>query len=183
MSIIQAIKERWSPRAFSSRPITNREIDSILEAASWAPSSMNEQPWRYFYSFKGEMGFEKMLGCLLPGNSKWAKDAQVLILSVARKNFEYKNRSNRHSMHDLGAANALLALQASSLGFQVHQMGGFDIGKTIETFKLDPELSEPVSFIAAGYPGDPDQLSPELKEMETAARKRKSRGEFGKHFI
>lgn len=168
---------------FSNKNISPGILNTVFEAARWAPSSMNEQPWRYYYAFKGETGFELMLDCLAEGNRVWAKDAPVLILSLANKFFEYKKRPNRHAMHDTGAANTLLAVQASHMGLQAHQMGGFDIDKTLKTFNLSPSEFEPASFIALGYPANPELLDEKLKERDLQERKRKDPSGLFKHFI
>jgi nitroreductase len=182
MKILDYIKERWSPRAFSNKPIGNDELSAMFEAARWAPSSMNEQPWRYFYALNGDAGFETMLDCLVPQNRQWAKEAPLLILSVAEKTFKYKSLPNRHALHDLGAANTLLAVQAGALGMQAHQMGGFDMEKTLSVFNLSAESHEPASFIAVGYPGDPELLPEELSLRELAPRERNIPDSFIKHF-
>jgi nitroreductase len=151
----------------------------LFEAARWAPSSRNEQPWRYIYAHQSDKTvFNRFLQCLNTSNQDWAKDATVLILSIARKNFSYKDRPNSYSIHDTGAANAYLSLQATELGLQVHQMAGFDMNQTIETFKLEPEKEVPVTFIALGYPGRVDQLSESLQEREKSPRKRKTISDF-----
>ena len=179
MEILESIKNRWSPRAFSNRKITNDSINLLFEAARWAPSSMNEQPWIYYYTLKDDIDkFNMFLECLVPFNSRWAENAQLLILSVASKKFVYNNSLNRHALHDTGAANSLLAIQAAEMGLQVHQMGGFDMKKTLELFELDPENHEPATFIAVGFPGDPSTLSLELQEREKAARNRKTTDNF-----
>lgn len=183
MKINTSIRNRWSPVGFSNKDISPDILNTIFEAARWAPSSMNEQPWRYYYSFKGEAGFGLMLDCLVEANRDWAKDVPVLILSIANKNFEYKKRPNRHAMHDTGAANTLLAVQASDLGLQAHQMGGFDIDKTLSTFNLSPEEFEAASFIALGYPAKPELLDERLKKRDLQERKRKDHSGLFKHFI
>lgn len=177
--VLDIIGKRWSPRALSSKIIEKEKIDALFEAAKWAPSSMNEQPWLYFYApnDKPEL-FNSFADCLVPGNKVWAKECGLLILSVAKKRFAYKNHPNRHYMHDVGAANALLALQAAGMGLQVHQMGGFDMTKTLKTFNLDPEKFEPATFMAVAYPGDPDNLPEDMKKRELSPRVRNSISSF-----
>lgn len=175
----ELITKRWSPRAYINRPVDNKLAETLFLAARWAPSSMNEQPWIYYYaSREDEVSFNMFLDCLVPGNRVWAKEAGMLILSVALKNFRRNNRPNRHAMHDAGAANTMLALQSASMGLQAHQMGGFDMEKTITTFSLDRALHEPASFIAVGYQGDPSLLPPDLKEREMAPRSRREISDF-----
>ncbi len=183
MKIIDSVRNRWSPVGFSEEKVGIDILETIFEAARWAPSSMNEQPWSYYYAFRGEKGFEKMLECLVPGNRDWAHQAPVLILGVSNLKFRYKDKPNRHAMHDIGAANALLAIQASELGLQAHQMGGFDYEKTLKTFDLALNEVEPATFIALGYPADPETLKEELRKRDTQERKRKDQSGVFKHFI
>lgn len=179
MKIADLILKRNSPRAYSEGVIGKEMIDSLFGAARWAPSSMNEQPWIYYYATRDNRElFNSFLDCLVPGNSSWAGEADMLILSVARKKFSYNGKPNRHAMHDTGAANTLLALQAAEIGLQAHQMGGFDMNKTLERFGLDSETHEPASFIAVGYQGDPEQLPEELRKRELAPRVRKELSQF-----
>jgi nitroreductase len=181
MEIAGLIRTRWSPRAFTEDHINNDEAAALFEAARWAPSSMNEQPWEYYYAMKNDPeSFEKFVSCLKPGNQVWAKNAAMLILSIAKRTFNYKGRDNRHAMHDTGAANVLLCLQANAMGYQAHQMGGFDHEKSYETFGIDRNEYELVSFIAVGKPGDPSSLPDDLGKSETSPRKRKETSDFVK---
>lgn len=175
MDIARVIKTRWSPRAFSDHSISIDEAESLFEAARWAPSSMNEQPWKYYYAFKEDTEqFKLFLDCLTPGNQVWAKNASILILSTAKKEYDYKGRRNRHAIHDTGAANVLLCLQANEMGYQAHQMGGFKPDKTYESFGIDSDKYDLASFIAVGKPGDPSILPADLRKSEIKPRKRKS---------
>ena len=180
MKTASIIDKRWSPRAFDeTESLTREQVDSLFEAARWAPSSMNEQPWLYYYTTrKDSVSFSSYMDCLMPGNSSWAQRADLIILSVARKKFRRNNKPNRHALHDTGAANVLLALRAAEMGLQAHQMGGFDIAKTVELFNLDPEMYEPVTFISVGTPVNPDILPVELREREVAPRSRREVAEF-----
>ena len=173
----ELIRQRWSPRAFSAQPVAPEALEQTLEAASWAFSAMNEQPWRYIYAHKSDTeAFNRLLSCLLPANQVWAKHAPVLILSLVKTHYD-NGQLNRTAMHDVGAANANLFLEATALGLHGHLMGGFDIARTRETFNL-PEGLEPVVFIALGYVGTPDQLEEPLRTRETSPRKRKPLAEF-----
>ncbi len=165
------IRQRWSARAFSPQPIPQHEVMTLLEASAWAPSSMNEQPWVYLYAHKGEEAFDRMAECLLPGN-RWAKNAPLMLLSLARKTFAANGKLNRHALHDVGAANANLLLQAAAMDIFGHQMGGFDWDKTIESFSI-PENMEPVCFIALGYLDEPDTLEEPFRTREVTPRTRK----------
>ncbi len=166
------IVKRWSPRSFTDEKISKEDLETIFLAASWAPSSMNEQPWRYLYAHRDDENFNKFVACLNPTNQEWAKNAAVLIISMAEKYIARNGKPNRHYMHDTGSANISLILQALHLGIHGHMMGGFDMEKTIETFSI-PESLEPVCFIALGYLDSPEKLSESLRIREMAQRKRK----------
>lgn len=165
------IRHRWSARSFSERPIGQEELLTLLEAASWSASSMNEQPWVYLYAHRGEAAFQRMYDCLLKGN-RWADGAAVILLSLARKNLSSKGEANRHAMHDVGAANTTLLLQAASIDIYGHMMGGFDMQKTIETFRI-PEDFEVACFIALGYLDAPEKLEEPFRTREVTPRNRK----------
>lgn len=180
MQLNKAIESRWSPRAFSEKPVTGEMLQLLFEAARWAPSSRNAQPWNYFYARKGEQEFDVMVGILTGNNPGWAKQAQVLIISVMKKKHDYKNRPNGKALHDMGAASAMMAVQAAEMGLQLHQMGGFDKQKAAEYLKLDTEIFEPVTCIAVGFPGEANQLPDDLKKSELQKRNRKEQKEFVK---
>lgn len=171
------IRNRWSPRAFSPEAIPQYELNTLFEAASWASSAMNEQPWLFVYAHRGDDAFQKFADALLPGNQAWAQHAAVLVLTLAHKNYTANGNPNKYYLHDTGAATATLMLQAADLNIYGHIMGGFDRQKTIETFNL-PEHIEPVSFIALGYLGDADDLTEPFKSREYAPRHRKDLSEF-----
>jgi nitroreductase len=171
------IRKRWSARAFSDQVIDDATMQQLFEAASWAPSSMNEQPWKYMYAHKSDPTFQDFFECLLAGNKLWNDNASVLILSLAQKQFSNNANDNRHAWHDVGAANTLLLLQAADLNIFGHQLGGFDREKTIETFNL-PENLEPVCFISLGYLGDVERLKEPFKTREFVKRTRKNISEF-----
>jgi nitroreductase len=166
------IQNRWSARAFAEKPITTEEIHTILEAASWAPSAMNEQPWHYSYAQKGTPGFEAMWECLLPGNQPWTKHAATLVLCISNRTFETTGQPNHYHLHDAGLANANLLFQATSMGIYGHIMGGFDRDKVKETFGLT-ENEEAVCVIALGYLGSSEQLPEPFKSRELGQRTRK----------
>lgn len=178
MKLNNAIKNRWSPRAFSDKTVSEEMILLLFEAARWAPSSRNEQPWNYFYAQKGSKEFDDVKKILTGINPEWAQNAQFLIISVLKKQYDYQNRLNRNALHDIGAANVSIAIQAAEMGLQVHQMGGFDKEKAIEYLNVDPDKFQPVTVIAVGYPGSPETLSEELKKRETQQRTRKKVTEF-----
>jgi nitroreductase len=167
------IRRRWSPRAFSDRPVEREKLVSIFEAARWASSSSNEQPWAFVVATQADRkNYEEMLGVLVEFNRGWADKAPVLILTLAHTQFEKDARPNRHGFYDLGQAAANLALQATELGLTTHPMAGFDVEAARKRFAV-PAGWEPASVIALGYPGDPDSLSEKLKQRELAQRQRK----------
>ena len=172
------IVQRWSPRAFSNKPVSPDVLRSLFEAARWAASSYNDQPWAYIVATKDdEQNYSKLLSVLVDVNAAWAKQAPVLAISVARKHFKHDGSPNRVALHDVGAANAQLTMEATSRGLLVHQMGGFDQAKARQVFGI-PEGWDPVSAIAIGYPGDPETLPEKLRAPELAARTRKPLSEF-----
>jgi nitroreductase len=172
------IARRYSPRAFTEQPVTPAEVLSLLEAARWAASCANEQPWRYIVAMRSDRdAFDKLLGCLVEGNRPWCQHAQVLMLSVATTGFARNGDPNAHAWHDVGQASASMAIQAAAMGLQIHQMAGFHRDKAREAFAI-PAGFEPVAAIAVGYPGEPDSLPAPLAERERAARQRRSVAEI-----
>ena len=172
------IRERWSPRAFADRPVDRETLGSLLEAARWAASCYNEQPWLFLVARKEDgPAFERALSCLVPFNQAWARHAPVLLLSFARTTFARNGQPNRHAFHDVGAATAQLALQATALGLAAHPMAGIDLDRIRAAYEL-PQGVEPVAAIAVGWPGDPEALPESLRESEKAPRTRKSLDEM-----
>ena len=149
--IHELLQKRYSPRAFDGRTVAKETLRTLFEAVRWAPSSFNEQPWRFIVATQEDMAeFERLLSCLVPGNQTWAKNAPVLALSVAKLRFTRNDKPNRHAFHDVGLAVAQLVTQATALGLAVHQMAGFDIEAARTTYTI-PESFEPVAAIALGY--------------------------------
>jgi nitroreductase len=172
------IRNRWSPRAFSDKPVSAETLKSLFEAARWAPSSSNEQPWVYLVATKDDTeNFQKMLSVLVEFNANWAKHTPVLALSVAKLTFTKGNSPNRSAFHDVGAASSQLSLEATARGLLVHQMAGYDADKARKVFSI-PADWDPVAAMALGYLGDPASLPSPYKERETAARVRKPITEF-----
>ena len=172
------LRKRWSPRAFSSRPVEPEKLRSLWEAARWAPSSYNEQPWSFIVATKeDEAEYAQLLSCLVEGNIQWAKHAPVLMVSVAKLHFDENGERNRHAFHDVGQAVANLIVQATALGLVVHQMAGVFPDKIRELYGI-PEGYEAVAGIALGYPGDPATLPERLRQRELAPRSRKTIREF-----
>jgi nitroreductase len=169
--ILDQLRDRWSPRAFSSRPVPPESVRSLLEAARWAPSCFNAQPWRFIIAtHETNSEFQSALSCLVEGNQKWAQHAPVLLFAIARMNFE-NGRDNRHALYDTGQAMALLSVQATTLGLFVHQMAGIVHNQIQQIYGL-PEGYEAVSAAAIGYYGETDTLAENLREMEVAPRAR-----------
>jgi len=176
--IHDVISRRWSPRAFDSRPVEPEKLRSLFEAARWAASSYNAQPWFFIVATKDDPeSFKKMLDSFVEFNQGWAKNAPVLALSVARMKFENNGEPNRHAFHDVGQAAATLALQATHLSLQVHQMAGILPGKARQIFSI-PEGYEAVAGYAIGYPGDQTTLPDQLRQRELESRSRKPLASF-----
>ena len=173
------IRERWSPRAFAAKPVAKETLLSVLEAARWAASSNNGQPWAFIVATKEDAAeHQRLVDCLMPGNQGWAINAPVLMLSFARKNWEGEDRANRTAQHDLGLAAGTLTLQAEAEGLVVHQMAGIDVDKIRETYDV-PAVYEPLTAIAIGYQGEVEDLeSDTFREREVTPRVRKELPEF-----
>ena len=172
------LSRRWSPRAFASRPVEHEKLRQLFEAARWAASSYNEQPWIYLVAtHENPAEFQKMLSCLIDFNQSWAKAAPVLAISLARTRLSQNGEPNRHAHHDVGAASTTLAIQAVALGLAVHQMAGFDAARVRQTYKV-PDDCDPMAAMAIGYHGDPDGLPDKLREREMSPRSRRPTSEF-----
>jgi len=168
------IEQRWSPRAIDpDKAVSNQQLYSILEAARWAPSCFNDQPWRYIVCVKhnNEISWQNILNCLVEKNRQWAKNAPVLIIAVAMNNFRHNGKPNRWAIYDTGAASTSLCLQATALGLATHQMGGFDEQKIRKVFELPSDCTA-MSVIAVGYQADIDSLDDDFKDAEQAERSR-----------
>jgi nitroreductase len=167
------LAERYSPHAFADRDVPEEALGRLLEAARWAPSSFNEQPWRFLVGTRSTSPEtrEAILEILAEGNQAWAEEAPVLVLSATRKRFSFNDEPNAHARHDVGLAMAQLTVQATAEGLGVHQMAGFDADAARERFAIPEEL-EPVSVTAIGYPGDPGELDEQLRERATGPRQR-----------
>ena len=169
---------RWSPTAFSDRPILDEDLQKLFEAARWAPSCFNEQPWNFVYASKeNSVEYKKILDCLAEKNQLWAKTAPILVITVARMEFDRNGKSNQWAWYDVGQAVGYLTLQAMSLGIYCHQMAGFSKVSAKEILQI-PKGFEPVSAVALGYIGDPDILPEDLRIRNNAPRFRKKQKEF-----
>ncbi len=170
--LVEVIPHRWSPRSFADRDVSSEDLKKVFEAARWAASSFNEQPWRFFVGRRGDAAYTRILDSLVAPNQAWAKSAPVLILSAARKHFSHNGDPNAHAWYDVGQATANLALQATALGMHTHSMAGFDHFKAQQSFRL-PADYETVAVTALGYLGDPAALPDHLRKMEESPRNRK----------
>lgn len=172
------LQRRWSPRAFSDQLVSPEQVRSLLEAARWAPSSNNEQPWNFLLATQQDQtDYERLLTCLKPTNQLWARFAPVLAMSIAKLVFTDGGEPNRHAFHDVGLAVENLVVQATALGLMVHQMAGIYPDKVRELYGIPAEY-EVVAAIAIGYPGDPSILPEKFRQRELAIRFRKPIADF-----
>lgn len=186
--VLPVFHERWSPRSFSDREVSRESLARVFEAARWAASSSNEQPWRFIVGVRGSAAsasgnraattYDKIFASLVPFNQKWASTAPVLILGTALANSARSGAPNRYALYDLGAAASYMTLEATSLGLAAHQMGGFDQDKARELLAL-PADCVIGSVIALGYQDEPQKLGDAaLIERELALRERKPLSEI-----
>ena len=174
VKIHELIANRWSPRAFDpDKTVSRDDLTALLEAARWAPSCFNDQPWRYIVCDKvgDTAAWQNGLAVIAEKNRLWAKNAPVLLLAVAMGNFNHNGKANRWAMYDTGAASVSLCLQATALGLIVHQMGGFDADLTRQTFKL-PDDCTPMAMMAVGYQAEAATLADDFQAAEQAERSR-----------
>jgi nitroreductase len=176
--IHELIANRWSPYCFDQRSVSDEDLRSLFEAARWAPSSYNEQPWSYIIAKKeNSEEFTRLLSCLVEANQVWAKTAAALALGVTSLKFAHNGKPNRAAIHDLGLSTGNLLLEATARGLFIHQMIGIFPDKTREIYQV-PEGHEPMVAIAIGYPGNREDLPQELAQRDVARRPRKSLKQF-----
>ena len=176
--IARELSERWSPYAYADKPVSDADLNSLFEAARWAASSYNEQPWSYIVARKADGAeFERLLGCLVEGNQPWAKNAPVLALGVIALNFSKTGKPNNCAQHDLGAASASLTFEATVRGLNVHQMSGILPDKARTEFGI-PEGFAALTGIAIGYAGPRAELPKGYADRDTMPRERKSTTSF-----
>jgi nitroreductase len=174
----ELFRQRWSPRAFADKEVSSDDLKAVLDAAHWAASSFNEQPWRFIVASKKDpASYQKLLEVLVPFNQAWAKTAPVLIVMAAKKAFTQSNQPNKFALHDAGAALGYLFLQATALGLHAHGMAGLDPDKARQIFHI-PGDYEVGAAIALGYLGSPEQLTPEQQKTELGPRTRKPLSEI-----
>ncbi len=178
--VLEVISQRWSPYRFVPKEVEEEKLVQCFEAARWAASSFNEQPWFWIVARRQDSEkFEKMVGCLMEANQGWARNAGALILTAMRPTFSRNNKPNRVALHDLGQAAAHFALQATQLGLQVHQMAGVNLSQVRQEYGI-PDDIEPQTAIAVGYrdSSKPDgELAEKLDERESGPRQRKKLSE------
>lgn len=176
--IHKLIQKRWSPRAFSDKSVEPELLNQLFEAARWAPSSYNEQPWRFIVARKeDEKAFIKLARVMNDFNRDWAADAPVLALGLTKTTFDLDGRQNEHAEHDLGQAIAHLTFEATHNDLYVHQMAGIHPDKAVELYDI-PEDVEPMTMFAIGFKGQPESLEGKLQKQETSPRSRKALDEI-----
>jgi nitroreductase len=163
--------DRWSPRAMSGEPLSDIELFPLFEAAKWAPSSYNEQPWRFIYAKRGSKNWEKFFNLLVKANQSWCKNAAVLVCAISKKTFTRNNKPHVTHMFSTGSAFENLALQASSSGFVCHGMGGFDYKKAVVELKV-PDDYEVNMMFAIGKPAPAESLPEEMQKMENPSNRK-----------
>jgi nitroreductase len=176
--IHELLASRWSPYGFADRPVSDDDLRSLFEAARWAASSYNEQPWSYIVATKANPEeHERLVSCLVEANQAWAKAAPVLAIGCTNLNFVRNNKPNAAAVHDLGLASASLTLEATARGLHVHQMIGILPDKARETYHV-PENVQPKTGLAIGYVADPDSLPDLYRDRDLSPRSRKPLAEF-----
>jgi nitroreductase len=177
--VLPAIVQRWSPRSFADREVSHADLKIVFEAARWAASSYNEQPWRFLVGDRNSLTYKKIFDSLISFNQSWAVHAPILILGTAKTKFSHNEAANRVALYDLGAASSYLTLQAHALGLSTHQMAGFDDAAARQAFEI-PDAYVLGAVIALGYQGEPDALTnQQMLAQEVAPRERKPL----KHFV
>ena len=176
--IAYLMAHRWSPYAFADRPVSDEDLRSLFEAARWSASSYNEQPWSYIVATKADpAAHEAVLSCLNEANRAWAGAAPVLAIGCASLRHARDGRRNDAAEHDLGAASAAMALQATAMGMHVHQMIGILPDRAREAFRV-PEGVLPFTGLAIGYLGDPASLPEHLRPRDLTPKGRRPLAEF-----
>jgi len=170
--ILETLRQRWSPRAYSEKPVEKEKLQSIFEAARWAPSAFNEQPWRFIVGRKGDKTWDLVLETLVEWNQKWAGKATVLVINMGKKTSSFSSKPNATCAYDTGQAVAMMVIEVVNQGLIAHQMSGFSPEKARELLDI-PGDYQPISVTAFGYYGDPELLPDGMKESELEERKRR----------
>ena len=170
------ILNRWSPRAMSGESMSDEELMTLFEAARWAPSSYNSQPWRFIYAKRDTEHWDRLFNLMVEFNQSWTKNAAVLVVVISRDTFEFNNQLSRTHSFDTGAAWENLAMQASINGLVTHGMSGFDYDRAKTVLNI-PDGYTVEAMIAIGKPGPLEVLPPDLQEGEKPSDRKKV-GEF-----
>jgi nitroreductase len=172
------LARRWSPCSFADKDVPTPDLLAMFEAARWAASSYNEQPWRFILARRAEPeAFAKMLSCLVEGNQQWARHAPVLLIGVAMLRHARNGTPNKAAAHDLGLATGNLSTQATARDLYVHQMGGIVPSRVRQLYKL-PDGAEPLTALAIGYLGDGSNLPASVARRDQGTRDRRVLSEF-----
>lgn len=176
--VVGSITRRWSPRAFTDKKIPKAEIKSLFEAARWAASARNQQPWLFIWATREQADiYPQVFDCLNDWNQSWAKTADLLIITFARTLTDDKKHPITSAMYDLGLAMGNMTAQASESGIYLHHCGGIEIAKIKQHFQV-PEHYMPVTMIAAGYPGNPESIPADIAQNEYNEQIRNEQDEF-----
>ncbi len=175
--VIDLIYQRWSPRAFKKTQIDQEILESVFDAARWAPSCFNEQPWIFLTST--QQTFDQFLDLLVEGNQSWAKNAALIGFVLANKQFDHNGKNNSWATFDAGAAWMAMSLQASSMGLYTHGMGGIKKENIYQQFDIDKDKLEVICGFALGEIDNPENLTDELRQREQPSS-RKSLAEIWK---
>lgn len=176
--IHDVLARRWSPYGYQPRPVAADDLRSLFEAARWAPSAFNEQPWRYIVAVRQEEeAFATLLDCLVDANREWARHASALAIGLAAMTYARNGKPNGTALHDLGLAAAGLSAEATARGLSVHQMGGIRPDRVRELYGV-PDGFQPLTALAIGYAADPATLPADRQERDTRPRQRRPQSEF-----
>jgi nitroreductase len=182
--VLDVVSRRWSPYVYADRPVSAEDLRSLFEAARWAASSYNEQPWRFILAVKAEPeSYQRVLACLVEANQVWAVSAPVLAIGCYLDNFSRNGKKNGCAAHDLGLAVGNLSAEATARGLAVHPMAGILPDRVRETFGL-PAGVTPLTALAIGYAADPQEIAPDMVDRELSPRERRPLGEtvFGERW-
>ncbi|MEM7048072.1 MAG: nitroreductase family protein [Acidobacteriota bacterium] len=170
--VLPLFVDRWSPRAFRPQALAEKDLAPLLEAARWAPSAFNGQPWRFLWALRERPQWEVFLDLLVPANQTWAQHAGALLVVLSRQRSEHKDRPAPTHSFDAGAAWMSLALQATASGLAAHAMAGFDAARARTALTI-PEVYAIDAMVAIGWPGDRERLPEALREREVPSGRRK----------
>ncbi len=177
--VLDVIKKRFSPRSFREDSLTQAELNTLIEAASWAPSAMNEQPWRFVVALRSDRErFDLLVDYLLPGNRVWAENAGAMVLVLGKTSYTQSGKANVNTSHDVGLASMNLLLQAAEMDIYGHLMEGFDKERVSQELSLESHDLVPVTMLALGRLDEPDKLQEPYYSREVARRTRKSLDEI-----